>query len=133
MLVYVIENLVTGKKYVGKTTRNKIAERWKEHCSEARQGRKQWKLYADMRELGFDKFTIAVVGEAEYQARINQMERRFIREFDSVANGYNVNAHGGGGGLRKYKSNLSGCPRSDEVKAKIRATVLATLARKKAA
>lgn len=130
MIVYVITNLVTGKKYVGKSTRT-LPDRWKEHKSEARQCRKNWSLYEDMRELGFDKFSIEVLGECEYQDRLNRMERRFIREIGTLApKGYNLQV-GGGGGLKKFRGGTLGMNRTAEVKDKIRATMLAHWTRKK--
>lgn len=131
MIVYVITNLVTGKKYVGKSTRT-LPERWKEHKSEARQCRKDWTLYREMRELGFEQFSIEVLGECEYQDRLNRMERRFIRELDTIApNGYNIRKDGGGGGLKKFRGDTTGMNRPREVKDKIRATMLAHWNQKK--
>lgn len=130
MIVYVITNLVTGKKYVGKSTRT-LAERWKEHKSEARQCRKSWSLYVDMRAIGFEKFSIEVLSECEYQKRLNRMERRHIRELGTLEpKGYNLK-QGGGGGLKKFRGNLTGVGRSAEVKDKIRASMLAAWSQKK--
>lgn len=131
MIVYVITNLVNGKKYVGKSTRT-VSERWKEHKSEARQCRKSWRLYEDMRAIGFENFSIEVLGECDYQERLNRMERRYIRELETLEpKGYNTRGEGGGGGLKKFKGRTAGISRTPEVKERIRATVLASWARKK--
>lgn len=102
MIVYVITCLINGKKYVGKSTRT-LAIRWKEHRSEALRLRKDWALYWDMRKYGFDAFTIVCLGECDSQEKIAKKERRYIRELDAVASGYNVRVEGGGGGI-KYNS-----------------------------
>lgn len=131
VIVYLITCLVNGKKYVGKSTRTR-AERWKEHCSEARLCRKDWSLYRDMREYGFDQFMMEVLGEYDAQVKIASAERRFIREHNCVDLGYNVRGGGGGGGLKKFRGDRTGMGHTQETKDKIRATVLTTLKRKRA-
>jgi hypothetical protein len=81
---------------VGKTTRT-VEARWRQHRTEARIGRYDWPLYRDMRQFGFDVFEVVCLGEADCQRRLNQMERKFIREFNTVENGYNLMLGSAGG------------------------------------
>lgn len=131
MIVYLIECLIDGKKYVGKTTQTLVA-RWREHKTEARICRKMTPLYEAMRLHGEDAFTIRILGECAYQARLNRMERRFVREFDTLNNGYNAAAAGSGGKTHKLKGRLRGITLSQDHKDKIRATLMQTIQKKKA-
>lgn len=91
MIVYLIRNTANGMCYVGKTT-GTLARRWKQHRCEARLGRKDTPLYQAMRTYQLHCFDLEVLGTAPTQRRLAQMERKFIRIFDAVENGYNMGA-----------------------------------------
>ena len=100
VFVYLLRNKINGKCYVGKTTRT-VKARWRQHRTEMRIGRYDWPLYRDMRAFGEDAFEIKVLGEADCQRRLNQMERSFIRKFNSVDSGYNQHVSSFGGRIRR--------------------------------
>jgi group I intron endonuclease len=91
VIVYLICNTANGMCYVGKTT-GTLARRWKQHRCEARLGRKDTPLYRAMRTYQLHCFEVEVLGTAPTQRRLAQLERKFIRIFDAVENGYNVGA-----------------------------------------
>lgn len=64
-------------------------------------GRYDWPLYQDMRAFGEDAFEVEVLGQADCQRRLNQMERAFIRKFNSVDQGYNQQVASFGGRIRR--------------------------------
>jgi group I intron endonuclease len=105
MLVYLIRNKANGKCYVGKTT-GSLARRWSQHKCEARLGRYDFPLYRDMRIYQPHCFEAEVLGEAPTQRRIAQMERKFIRIFNAVENGYNLMLGSCGGRTRKTRGSL---------------------------
>lgn len=91
MIVYLLRNKQNGKCYIGKSTRP-LWHRWSQHKAEAKLGRVKSPLYDAIREAGADAFEATVLIEAESSRRAAQLERRFIREFDAVENGYNLSA-----------------------------------------
>jgi group I intron endonuclease len=130
MLVYLIRNRANGKCYVGKTTTT-LQARWYRHLAEVRMMRHDFPLYRDMRFFGQGFFEIEEIGRAHCQRRLNQMERKFIRLFNAVENGYNRTMHSYGG--KKYRCSQPSAPKSAEHKARIAAGVRASWAQKKAA
>lgn len=96
MIVYLIRNTANGKCYVGKTT-GTLARRWKQHRCEARLGRYNTPLYQAMRTYQLHCFETEVLGETYSQRALARVERKFIRIFDAVNNGYNCDeiSHGG--------------------------------------
>lgn len=104
MIVYLIRNTANGKCYVGKTTRT-LAHRWSQHKAEARMGRKDSPLYHDMRLFQLHCFEVEILATADSQRRLAQIERKFIRIFHAVDEGYNLNECSRGGRIKIYTSN----------------------------
>ena len=100
MIVYLLRKTANGKCYVGKTTRT-LSWRWTQHRCEARLGRVKSPLYEDMRYFGVGFFEVEELARCRDQRRLNQLERKFIRLFNSVENGYNTAAHSFGGRTRR--------------------------------
>lgn len=96
MIVYLIVNTLNDRPYVGKTTRT-LTLRWQEHIRDARSNRKKGGLYTDLRAFGPEAFTITELATTNRAARLNQIERKFIRLYRATECGYNtdVAAHGG--------------------------------------
>lgn len=130
MIVYLIRNTANGKCYVGKTT-GSLARRWSQHKCEARLGRYDFPLYKDMRIFQAHCFEVEVLGEAPTQRRLAQMERKFVRIFDAVNNGYNKTLHSYGGQTRLTRGS-EGRRLSTETIEKIRQSNLRAYALKKA-
>jgi predicted GIY-YIG superfamily endonuclease len=97
--VYVIENSVDGKKYVGKAA--DVEFRWKQHQYAAQQPRYRSYLYNAMRAHGVDKFSVRTVHECVSEAEAFRQEVLYIEKFGCMAPfGYNMTA--GGEGATKY-------------------------------
>lgn len=96
--VYVIQNLVNGKIYVG-VTAGDLATRWKKHLSSAACNRRS-KLYAAIKKYGPASFSSEVAAEFDSEDEAYKHEELLIRILDSRKNGYNT-AHGGIQGVRK--------------------------------
>jgi len=130
MIVYLLRNKVNDKCYVGKTTRT-LKARWRQHRTEARIGRYDWPLYRDIRDCGTEAFSVELLGKADCQRRLNQMERKFIRQFNSVADGYNQVCASFGGRIRKV-SAIAKSPLSQTHREKIAESVRRSWAQRKA-
>lgn len=95
-LVYKLFCELSGKSYIGITSRS-LDTRWLEHCSRARQnGREESRLYAAMRKYGLDAFTREVIATTDTDDEARSLERFYILQFDTYANGYNANEGGHG-------------------------------------
>ena len=128
MIVYLIRNTANGKCYVGETTRP-MWHRWSQHKAEARMGRKDAPLYRDMRIFQLHCFEVEILAQADNQRRIAQLERKFIRIFHAVDEGYNQIESSTGGRVRVYSTrNYTITP---EHRARIVAGILRTNAEKR--
>lgn len=98
--IYCIENLLNGKKYIGKT-RTGMEKRLQRHIYEARYGC-NYALHRAIRKYGEKNFTVRELrmGELTTEAQWNQAERDAIFLFSSmVPDGYNLTAGGEGMGI----------------------------------
>lgn len=102
MIVYLLRNKINDKCYVGKTTKT-LKARWRQHKTEARIGRYDWPLYRDIQEFGAENFAVELLGKADSNRRLAQMERKFIRQFNTVADGYNHSCASFGGRIREAR------------------------------
>ena len=97
-LVYCIENLENGKKYIGQTSRD-LTERFREHCGNSCTSVSP-KLKNAIKKYGKDCFCVDILWETnDYnQAELDSKEIKFIEEIGTLhPNGYNL-THGGSGG-----------------------------------
>ena len=97
-LVYCIENLENGKKYIGQTTRD-LVERFREHCGNSGTSVSP-KLKNAIKKYGKDCFCIEVIWESNEctQDRLDAKEIELIEEIGTLhPNGYNLSRGGAGG------------------------------------
>src|SRR5258708_4467510 len=80
-VVYVIRNLVNGKRYVGKTRGRSVdaavKKRWASHLTEAKKER-GYLLHRAIRKHGSENFTIGAVGSSKTEAGAFLMEKDWI-------------------------------------------------------
>lgn len=101
--IYTFTNRVTGKKYVGYTGIG--IGRLYSHKHSIKLGKKT-KFYDAVRSYGWDNFNFEIIYQSkdEYHTKY-VMEEYFIRDFDSVENGYNM-TYGGNGVDSSYLKNI---------------------------
>lgn len=96
MLIYMIENILNGKFYIGKTVKT-VQERFKQHIQRA-QKRINLKLYDAMNHYGIDKFVVHVIEDnIQSEDILNEREIYWIAKLNAIENGYNMAAGGNGG------------------------------------
>lgn len=98
--IYKITCNVNKKIYIGYTKNPE--SRWKGHKHVAKNVLKQKsKLYNAMRKYGIDKFNFELIYESEDMTHCKEvMEPKFILEYNSIENGYNIAPGGSGGATR---------------------------------
>ena len=105
MIIYKITNNVNGKIYIGQTVRT-LEERFTEH-----KRNKKSLISKAFKKYGIENFTIEQIDTAESIDELNELEFKYIREYDCITpNGYNQ-CEGGG--------NTFGYHHSDESKQKM--------------
>jgi group I intron endonuclease len=125
--IYIIENKINGKAYIGKA--NDIKRRWGKHRDAARDG-SDGLLYRAMRKHGIENFQIRVIDEADDESYVlNTLEPMWISRLrNEGVELYNL-TNGGDGipGLihseetkRKMSESQRGKKMSDEQKLKLR-------------
>lgn len=125
--IYIIENKINGKAYIGKA--NDVERRWKKHREAARDG-SDGLLYRAMRKHGVENFQIRTIDEAEDETyTLNVLEPMWIRRFrDQGVELYNLTEGGDGiPGLvhseetkRKMSESQRGRKHSEESRQKLR-------------
>lgn len=84
-IIYIIVNKVNGKVYIGQT-RKSLSERMRHHFSE-------WetctKLKEAIRLFGKENFIYNVLEMVHY-SKLNEVEVKYIKQYNSIENGYNV-------------------------------------------
>lgn len=86
----------SGRKYIG-VTRRTAADRFKEHCYEARRGRKNIPILSALSKYGPESFQVDVLAKCENVDLAFQLEADLIAELNTIApNGYNATTGGDG-------------------------------------
>lgn len=109
--IYKITNKINGKVYIGQSV--DITTRWKQEINAAKRG-EQYPLYRAFRKYGIENFDFSILEECPTK-KLDERERFYIKKFNSVNDGYNIQ-YGGKAGSKKIdydefcdfvKSNLS--------------------------
>lgn len=94
--IYQITNNINGKIYVGKTVKNNIQERWKEHLKDYKKPRCEKRpLYDAMNKYGSENFSIKELEECPLE-ELNDKEIYWIEKLGSFKYGYNATIGGDG-------------------------------------
>lgn len=113
MIIYKITNLINNKVYIGLTTCS-LEYRWKRHLTESRNLNNRKHLYKAIRKYGENKFIIQVIAETDNFQLLGELERYYIKLYNSTDpnNGYNLTA---GGERNQYDGNPSAKLTKEEV------------------
>jgi len=91
MLIYKIENKINGKVYIGQTIWS-LKKRIHSHLR--RDGCRI--IHNALHKYEIDNFDISIIDTAETIEELNELEERYIKEYDSLSpNGYNLMTGGG--------------------------------------
>lgn len=103
MIIYKITNKINGKVYIGLTTQT-LEYRWGRHLTEGRNINNNKHLYKSMRKYGENNFIIEQIDETDDFVKLGELERYYIKMYDStnIEKGYNLTA---GGEKNQYDGN----------------------------
>lgn len=87
--IYKITFVTDGRLYVGQTKRSLI-ERWADHKRYVRLGI-GYRIHSAIRKYGLAAFKIEMIEELTSQEEADQREEFWIRHYDSVRQGFNLN------------------------------------------
>jgi group I intron endonuclease len=103
--IYLVTNMVNGKRYVGKT-KTSLRQRWSNHCNAARTGSKQL-LQKAIRKYGEERFLVVEIDSHENESELYELEKKWIAALGTrPPNGYNATDGGIGflGGKHSEKT-----------------------------
>lgn len=95
-IIYVVENTINGKKYVGQTVQP-LKVRWQRHCRKEQSGCVA--LASAIAKYGADAFKVSEVAQASTKEELNSLEAQLVVALGTVApGGYNLRSGGGSKG-----------------------------------
>lgn len=99
--IYKITNTINGKSYIGQTIQN-VKERFYQHCAtKCSKAVSNMAIHRAIKKYGKSNFTVEVIEEID-SANLNDMERYWIKCYNSYNNGYN-STKGGQDGCKPFK------------------------------
>lgn len=119
--VYLIKNSENDKMYVGVTTKG-YEHRFYNHKYQSRKNGRCSALYAAIRKHGDEKFSVELLEVCHSFEHMNERERHWIKELDTMSpNGYNLTDGGDAGvlvpeSMEKVRAKLIGKPISEKTR-----------------
>ena len=94
MYIYKFTHIETGRSYVGQTIQDPNQRRL-EHICDSKHSTKPYHFQNALRKYGIDAFTFEVIAKATSLDELNLLEEKFVNQFDSIVNGFNIRQAGG--------------------------------------
>jgi len=93
MIIYIAENKINGKKYIGQTIKS-LEERKRRHIYLSNYNPKTYFQKA-LKKYGSNNFTFKIIEECVDISQLNEREQYWIKEYNTLSpNGYNLNTGG---------------------------------------
>lgn len=105
MIIYKITNRVNGMVYIGQTKR-KLDVRWKQHIYDANKWFACHKFQEAIKEYGPENFVVEQIDCAATKEEADEKEILWIKQYDSMENGYNCSPGGKNSGHRRKVMSL---------------------------
>lgn len=97
-MIYLVTNLVNGKRYIGKTSQE-LKDRWYQHCKNAEYGHDTY-LYRAIRKYGADSFIVEKLCDG--------LDREEVALIETLSPEYNMTRGGDGGDTSKSPNYMTG-------------------------
>jgi group I intron endonuclease len=103
VIIYKVANKISGNIYIGQTVKS-LQERKRQHIKKSQNPKS--KFHKAIKSYGVDNFNWEVIDTANSKDELNKKEIRYITEYNSIENGYNM-ISGGTGGYNKFAVNVN--------------------------
>ena len=94
MHIYKFTHIESGRVYIGQTIQDPT-HRKLEHISNSRYTTKEHHFHNALRKYGIDSFTFEVIDSANSLEELNLLEEKYINQYNSINNGFNIRQAGG--------------------------------------
>lgn len=103
--IYKVTNKKSNRVYIGQT-KTTVDIRWQQHAETASRNSKPGKgsLHESIKNDGLESFNCVVLDDAGSIDQLNRLERRYIKEYDTLNPAFGYNLSRGGSGLTGGKS-----------------------------
>lgn len=98
MIIYKVTNLNSGNSYIGQTIKS-LEERKEQHIIKSKKGKS--KFHKALNSYGVNSFIWEVIDIAETKDELNEKEINYIKQYNTISNGYNM-VEGGTGGYNEF-------------------------------
>ena len=95
MIIYKITNKINNKVYIG-LTKCTLQYRWTKHIGECNNVKNSKQLYKAMRKYGIENFTIEKIDHTDNFEKLGELERFYIKQYNSQNPKYGYNLTAGG-------------------------------------
>jgi len=89
MYIYKFTHIDTSRVYIGQTIQEPNRRRL-EHLSDSRYTKRTHRFHNALRKYGKDAFTFEVIDTASNLDELNLLETKYIKEYNSIENGFNI-------------------------------------------
>lgn len=93
MHIYKWTHITSGKCYIGQSIQDPNQRRL-EHINDSKYTTKTYHFHNALRKYGVDAFTWEVIATAKSIEELNLLEEKYVTQYDSINNGYNIRQPG---------------------------------------
>ena len=100
--IYKIQNKINGKQYIGQTSKSFKKRYWSHLWNLRNNSHHNIKLQKQFNKYGEENFVFQVVEAVKDKSTLNELEKKYIKDFDQIQKGYNIQTGGTDIDLTKY-------------------------------
>lgn len=112
MIIYIARNKTNQKVYIGQTSYD-LQKRIDEHIRISKSPKS--KFHKAIKSYGFQNFDWEIIDTAKTKEDLNEKEIKYIQQYNSMENGYNM-VEGGTGGYNQYAVEANKKKRGKQLK-----------------
>jgi group I intron endonuclease len=94
MYIYKFIHTESGRAYIGQTIQNPNRRRL-EHIADSRNTPRTYHFHNALKKYGAESFIFEVIAEAKSLEELNLLEEKYVNQYDSINNGFNIRQAGG--------------------------------------
>jgi group I intron endonuclease len=94
MHIYKFTHIDSNRSYIGQTVQDPNQRRL-EHICDSRHTPRTYHFHNALRVYGVEAFTFEVIDQATSLDELNLLEEKYVKQYDSINNGFNIRQPGG--------------------------------------